>query len=116
MQAIIDTVKDLFNSWSPVPLKGMEKIPQSGSNRIYFRILTDSGSYIATYNENVRENRTFIYFSRHFRAKGCPVPEIYTVNEAATIYLQQDFGDVSLLGELERQGHNDRLYSLFQQS
>src|SRR6202012_384437 len=32
------------------------------------------------------------------------------------IYFQEDFGDISLLIELERQGHNDLMYSLFRQS
>jgi len=118
MQAIIDEIKKLYagHAGSVAPLTEMEKIPQSGSNRIYFRILTAAGSCIATYNENVRENRTFIHFSRHFRAKGCPVPDIYAINSAYTIYLQEDFGDLSLLGELERQGHTERMYALFRQS
>lgn len=116
MQAVIDNIKALFASYSPSPVTGLEKIPQSGSNRMYFRIRTDDRSYIATYNDNVQENRTFIRFSDHFRRQGCPVPEIYIVNDAYTLYLQEDFGDTSLLIELEREGHNDQLYALFQQS
>jgi len=83
---------------------------------MYFRVCTAERSYIATYNDNVRENRTFVHFSHHFRAGGCPVPEIYMVNEAYTIYIQEDFGDVSLLNELEKHGHNDHVYSLFRRS
>ena len=116
MTAITDEIKTLFAGFSKTLLTGLEKIPQSGSNRMYFRILTAGGSYIATYNDNIRENRTFVHYARHFRAKGCPVPEIYAINEAYTIYLQQDFGDLSLLKELEKQGHNDRVYSFFQKS
>jgi len=116
MQSIIDSVRALFTSYNSSSITGMEKLPQSGSNRIYFRIRTGTRSFIATYNDNVRENRTFFHYSRHFRARGCPVPEIYVVNETNTIYLQEDFGDVSLLNELERQGHNDALYAYFQQS
>src|SRR5580704_16101877 len=116
MQAVIEDIKGLFAAYSRYPITGLDLIPQSGSNRIYFRIRTDERSCIATYNENVRENRTFIYFSRHFRQQGCPVPEIYFVNESYTIYFQEDFGDLSLLAELERQGHNDQVYGLFRQS
>ena len=97
MQAITDDIRTLFSEFSGAPITALEKLPQSGSNRMYFRILTASGSYIATYNDNIRENRTFVQFSRHFRAKDCPVPKIYAVNEAYTVYLQQDFGDLSLL-------------------
>jgi aminoglycoside/choline kinase family phosphotransferase len=116
MQTIIDNIRELFASYSPSPLTQLEKIPQSGSNRLYFRLHVAEGSYIATYNDNIRENRTFIYFSRHFRNSGCPVPGIFAVNEACTIYLQEDLGDLSLLNELERHGHNDYVYGLFRQS
>lgn len=116
MQAIIEEVRQLFASYSNLPITEIEKIPQSGSNRIYFRLLTANGSYIATYNTNIRENRTFINFGKHFRNADCPVPAIYAVNEAYTIYLQEDFGDASLLAELERHGYNAHVYGLFQQS
>jgi aminoglycoside/choline kinase family phosphotransferase len=116
MQSIIEEIRRLFLTYSRYPITGLDVIPQSGSNRIYFRIRTDERSYIATYNDNVRENQTFIYFSRHFRERACPVPEIYFVNEPCTIYFQEDFGDRSLLAELEQQGHNETVHALFQQS
>lgn len=116
MQAIIEDIRQLFNTYDPSPITQMERIPQSGSNRVYFRLQTADRSYIATYNDNTRENRTFTYFSRHFRNAGCPVPKIFSVNDAYTIYLQEDFGDTSLLGELEKHGHNDHVYGLFRQS
>jgi aminoglycoside/choline kinase family phosphotransferase len=116
MNAVIDNIKALFATYSRDPITGIEKIPQSGSNRMYFRVRTATDSYIATYNENIRENRTFVYYSRHFRQQGCPVPEIYCVNESYTLYLQEDFGDKSLLAELEQQGHNAESYAFFQQS
>ena len=113
MKSIIDDILELFASHIHTPVTGVEKIPQSGSNRMYFRLQTEKGSYIATYNDNVRENRTFIHFARHFRQQGCPVPEIYLVNDSYTIYLQEDFGDQSLLGELEKSGYTDHVYGLF---
>ena len=118
MQAIIDEIRNLYAEYTggATPVTALEKIPQSGSNRIYFRVRTADGSCIATYNGNVRENKTFVYYSTHFRSKGCPVPKIFAVNDAYTIYLQEDFGDLSLLGELEKQGHNGQVYALFRQS
>jgi aminoglycoside/choline kinase family phosphotransferase len=44
------------------------------------------------------------------------MPEIYTVNKEKTIYIQQDLGKDSLLDKLEKNGHNENSYSLFQQS
>ncbi|MBS1606044.1 MAG: phosphotransferase [Bacteroidetes bacterium] len=117
MQSIIDSIRALFATYNAgVSITSIDKLPQSGSNRIYFRIHIAGGSYIATYNDNIRENRTFFYYSRHFRAAGSPVPEVLAINEEETIYIQEDFGDVSLLNQLEKQGHNETVYALFRQS
>jgi aminoglycoside/choline kinase family phosphotransferase len=116
MQTIIQSIKDLYSDFSAENVGTIEKLAQSGSNRIYFRVTTSTRSCIATYGKNVKENNTFINFSRHFRSCGCPVPEIYAVSKDETIYLQEDFGDVSLLNQLEKHGHSEYAYDLFQQS
>ncbi len=116
MQTIIKDICQLFSLYSKSPITTIEKLPQSGSNRIYFRILAGDASYIATFNNNIRENQTFIHFARHFKAAHCPVPEIYAVNEDESIYIQEDFGDASLLEQLESVGYNDYVYSLFKKS
>ncbi len=116
MPEIIDHIKTLFATVNKEQAIEVEKIPQSGSDRIYFRIKSPGHSYIATYGHNIKENETFIYFSRHFKQAGCPVPAIFSVNEDHTIYIQQDFGDESLLNKLEAHGYSDYVYRLFQQS
>ncbi|MBS1916223.1 MAG: phosphotransferase [Bacteroidetes bacterium] len=116
MQQIIDDIKTLFGSYSNEKILNVGKIPQSGSIRIYFRIVTERQTYIAAYGDNVKENRAFIYFSRQFKKCDCPVPEIYAVNRTETIYILEDFGDVSLLNKLEENGYNDNVYALFQKS
>jgi aminoglycoside/choline kinase family phosphotransferase len=109
-------IEKLFLQYSNSAVTGIEKVPQSGSDRIYFRIITSKGNYIATCNQNVKENSTFISFSRHFKKCGCPVPEIYAVNDEQTIYIQQDLGDISLLNELEEKGYTDEVFDLFKKS
>lgn len=116
MDHVIEEIKHLFLTALRLPLLTLEKIPQSGSDRSYFRIFSENTSFIATYGRNVRENNTFIYFSQHFGAAGCPVPEILAVNPDATIYIQEDFGDISLLNKLDELGLCDEVYSLFQAS
>jgi len=116
MQSTTEDIKKLFAQYSQDLVTSIEKIPQSGSNRVYFRLRTSQRSYIVTYGTHVLENKTFIYFSRHFQASHCPVPKIYAVNDDSTIYIQEDFGDTSLLARLEQYGHNDYVYLLFQQS
>ncbi len=116
MQNIIEDIKTLFASYSNEPIISVGKIPQSGSIRIYFRIVTAEKSFIATYGDNIRENEVFINFSRHFKKYNSPVPEVYAVNKQETIYIQEDFGDISLLSELEEHGYNGYVYALFKQS
>ena len=116
MQGIIEQIKTLFASYSEEKIISIEKIPQSGSIRIYFRVLTSTKSFVAAHGINIKENKAFIYFSQHFKKSNCPVPEIFVVNGEGTIYIQQDFGDVSLLNKLEEHGFNDYVYALFQKS
>src|SRR5947209_10212747 len=116
MEAIEMQIESLLYTIRPQGSTRIVKLPQSGSDRIYFRIYYNDEPLIATWNNHVQENRTFIYFSRHFKKLGLPVPEIYAVNEEYNIYIQEDLGTTSLLDVLEQQGQNEYVYSLFQQS
>jgi aminoglycoside/choline kinase family phosphotransferase len=116
MDKITEDIIRLFAGYSSDTIISVNKIPQSGSIRIYYRVLSSAKSFIATYGINIKENLSFIHFSRHFKAKGCPVPEIYAVNNEGTIYIQEDFGDISLLNCLEQSGPNDSVYELFKLS
>lgn len=116
MEAVIDAIGELFVSAGHSRPDRIEKLPQSGSDRIYFRIYAGKDTFIATYNHNRRETQTFIYFSRHFVQACLPVPKILAVNADDTIYIQQDLGTDSLLNKLEEHGHGEYVYGLFQQS
>jgi aminoglycoside/choline kinase family phosphotransferase len=116
MEAILESIKQLFLSYAGKDWERIEKIPQSGGDRIYFRIKEGVHSYIATYNLNLKENETFIYFAQHFHSKGLPVPKVLAVGADQKIYLQEDLGADSLLDVLEREGKTERVYQLFQKS
>jgi len=116
MVSIIDAIKDLYQEWKGAPPERVEVLPQSGSDRRYFRVFGDDETVIATHGINVRENETFIYFSKHFHGKGLPTARILAVNEDITIYLQEDFGNDSLLNFLEAEGYSKNVYGLFSES
>jgi aminoglycoside/choline kinase family phosphotransferase len=116
MEQAVQDIGSLFESYKGKPADRIEKLPQSGSDRIYFRIYSGDDSFIATYNENIPENRTFINFTFHFRQKNLPVPEIYAISDDTSIYIQEDLGTESLLDKLAEYGHNDYMYGLFQKS
>src|ERR1700741_5143213 len=101
MESIVTGIGHLFSNWKNEPADRIEKLPQSGSDRTYFRIYFKDETFIATYGLNVKENNTFINFSKHFKSKGLPVPEIFCVNDEQTIYIQEDLGTESLLNKLE---------------
>ncbi len=107
---------ELYKAVSNVPVQSIQKLPQSGSDRIYYRLTSADASYIITSNQNVKENLTFFNFSFHFKKKNCPVPEILAVNDKQTLYIQEDLGDETLLSKLEQHGFTHYTYSLFKKS
>ena len=114
MQQIIEQITTLYSEQFHSVPSHIEKIPQSGSDRVYYRV-TGSTTCIATVSKNIKENQTFLTFSRHFKSQNCPVPTIFSVSDDETIYLQEDFGDISLLDELQQHGYHEHVYGLFQQ-
>jgi aminoglycoside/choline kinase family phosphotransferase len=116
MKIIIDKIGDLCERFLGHAPQRIEQLPRSGSDRIYFRVFYSDRTYIATYNLNIKENRTFIAFSDHFREKKLPIAEIYFVNNEGTAYLQEDLGTVCLLDILEKNGHNEHVFHLYKQS
>ncbi len=116
MDKISKDINNLYKTIHASEWDQISKIPQSGGDRIYFRIVQGGKSWIATYNLNLKENDTFIYFANHFSAKGLPVPKVLAVNEDKSIYIQADLGSVSLLDVLEKEGKTEHVFSLFQKS
>lgn len=116
MQAVKEDIEKLFQQFSKDPITAIDKLPQAGSERHYFRIYTAEKTFIATYGLNLKENESFIYFSAHFKKKGLAVPEIFCINKDKNIYIQEDFGDVSLLNRLEAEGFTDEVYALYKKS
>lgn len=116
MQSMIDAVSQLYKSWRGNSHEQLDVLPQSGSERRYFRLHENGESVIGTYGANIKENETFIYFSNHFKKKDLSVASILAVNDEISAYLQEDFGEVSLLNILEGEGYTDKVYSLFKKS
>jgi aminoglycoside/choline kinase family phosphotransferase len=116
MQSVTEQVQELFNQFSAEPMTQLEALPLSGSDRRYFRVHTHKGSFIATYNENVRENQTFFAFTKHFSQYPVNLPHVMATDSTEKIYIQQDLGNESLLNRLEEKGYTPEVYALFQKS
>lgn len=117
MQQIIESTLELYKKWRGKEAASIDVLPRSGSERRYFRIHEQDGStIIGTYGANIKENETFFYFSENFFDKNLPVANILDISNDRMFYLQEDFGDISLIDRLESEGYTDNIYSLFKKS
>ena len=117
MSKYIGKVRAFLDSIDGYEFGDITLLPQSGSDRQYFRVEgVDGKSFIATIGNNIKENRTFINFTKHFKSKGLNVPEIIAESDDGQLYLQSDLGSVSLLDVLEKEGLTENVKSLFKKS
>ncbi len=81
-----------FPAEAVIPLQGQ----LGGSGRVIVRLTGRGISAIGILYPVREENVAFIEFSRHFRAHGLPVPEIYAEDLSQGAYLEEDLGDTTL--------------------
>ena len=96
-------------------------IGSGGSSRRYFRLVAGSTSAVGCIADDIRENEAFFAFTSHFRKKGVPVPQLYSVAPDRRHYLQQDLGDQTLYGLLydkkkQGRGFDAEMLSLYRQA
>ncbi len=109
-------VEKLFKQFSNSPITGIDKLPQAGSDRQYYRIKTKGNCYIATVGKNIKENETFIYFSQLFTKLKLSTPRLFIVSEDQFTYVQEDFGAQSLLDVVDAKGFSEEVFKLYQKS
>ncbi len=97
---IEDKIKELFLTWCGEEIEKTEALPESGSSRKYYRLYSKTQKVIGVFNQDKKENRAFIEFSKHFYSKNLSVPVIYAEDLDNDIYLQEDLGDVTLYSML----------------
>ena len=82
-------------------------LPQSGSDRKYYRLHSDNKVAIGVYNADKKENLAFIEFSKTFKKTGLNVPAIYEEDLYNDIYLIEDLGNVTLFDFLSSEKKNE---------
>ncbi len=112
-QKTLQDLKNLFQDHFMEEVVDAEFLPPSGSYREYVRLRSFHFDAIGTWNEDEKENRAFIEFSKVFYSAGINVPEIYGFDPAKRIYLQEDLGNTTLFDYLTRirqdEGFNDEI-------
>jgi aminoglycoside/choline kinase family phosphotransferase len=105
---IRSTIEQAFLRWKGSAPDIITRLPQSGSDRVYFRLFYPEGQVIGAYNPSREENDAFVGFSNHFRSKLLPVPEIYVYYPDDRVYFLEDLGDINLFTWLARRSDEER--------
>lgn len=91
-------------------------LAQSGSARINFLATADSEKYIITYNENIPENESFLYYSRIFSDLSLNTPSILAVSEDRKMYIQEFLGQQTLSEVIAKENLSPTVRTLVQQT
>ena len=95
-------LKKIFEQWSGEKVKSFTPLPPSGSVRKYIRFKALKNTAIGAFNPDERENRAFIYLTKHFLKYKLNVPKILSADLKKNIYLLGDLGDTTLFSLLEK--------------
>ena len=100
----IDVLKSLFEEHFHRPVEQIRPLQDElgGSGRKIIRLSSGKASAIGILYKEHEENVAFLEFSRHFRRRGLPVPEIYGEDLAHGAYLEEDLGDTTLFEFLSK--------------
>lgn len=101
-------------------LEKVEKMPQGGSERQYFRLfLKNDKTVLGVFNPNVPENEAFIKLQGVFQKQSLPVPVIFGIDKSKQYYLCSDNGKNTLFDLIKKDeaGNLEKsVYEYFEQS
>ncbi|MFA8450157.1 MAG: phosphotransferase [Bacteroidales bacterium] len=97
----ISALQELFYNALSMQWDSIDRLPASGSDRIYFRIrYKQNKSLLGVYNPHIAENRCFIEYAQHFSEKNLNTPCIIAVDASSLYYLVEDISSVDLFSSL----------------
>jgi len=105
----MDILKKLFEEHFGAPAERVQPLQGKlgGSGRNIIRLSNSNASAIGILYGIREENVAFLEFSKHFRKRGLPVPEIYAQDLNQGAYLEEDLGDTSLFEYLSQNRAGD---------
>jgi aminoglycoside/choline kinase family phosphotransferase len=100
----VDILKNLFEEHFHAPPERILPLQGElgGSGRKIIRLANEKASAIGILYGVREENVAFLEFSKHFRRRGLPVPEIYAEDLDHGAYLEEDLGDTTLFEFLSK--------------
>ena len=107
----MDILKNLFEKHFQFPVESVQPVQGElgGSGRKILRLSGKGSSAIGILYDVRAENVAFLEFTRHFRKRGLPVPEIYGEALDQGAYLEQDLGDTTLFSALTSGRRGDQI-------
>lgn len=91
-------------------------LAQSGSARVNFLATAGTEKYIITYNENIPENESFLYYSELFSNLKLNTPSILAVSDDRKMYIQEFLGQHTLSEIITKEQQSSTVRSLVQQT
>src|SRR6202790_2326796 len=100
----MDVLNRLFEEHFRSPVRRIQALQGElgGSGRKIIRLTGEERSAIGVLYGVREENVAFLEFSKHFRRHGLPVPDIYGEDLSQGAYLEEDLGDTTLFGFLQK--------------
>jgi len=94
---IANKISSEFKKWNGTFPQEIIQLPNSGSNRIYYRVKNNNQSFVAAFNNNKNENTAFFDFTNQLLKARINVSDILYSNISENIYFLTDLGNVTLL-------------------
>ena len=91
-------------------------LAQSGSARVNFVAQNKIGKYIITYNENISENESFLYFSEIFSELNLNTPKIFSVSNDRKMYIQEFLGEKTFSEIITEESLSENVQTLVKQT
>jgi len=110
---MINKIEQVYSKFYNKKIEKIEKLPQSGSYREYYRITNKDKKIIAVYNPDLRENDAFVSFSNTFFLENLPVPQVFFYDRENKIYFITDLGDTTLFDFLKTDSSKIEIEKLY---
>lgn len=104
------TSKFLQENFTQQAIDSLQQLSGGGSSRIYSRFFDNGKSYILAESTNVEENKVFIQFTLELKKVIQNIPEIISVSDDFTAYVQTDLGDETLMDKVLSDLENSKSY------
>lgn len=111
-----DNAKRFFENHIGKKSSEFVTLAQSGSARVNFLATTGTEKYIITYNENLPENESFLYYSEVFSDLSLNTPSIFAVSDDRKMYIQEFLGQQTLSEVITKEQLSPTVKSLVKQT